>query len=177
MNAPNMETPKYRVLTRPHLVGNGVDIGSGGEPVVPWAIQVDLPADQFKRYNQREIPETIQWMGDIFNLPFKDETLDWVYSSHLIEDFNREIEWARLFAEWTRCLKHGGKLVLIVPDFTLWNDAIRRGQPPNCSHWAPEPSLGDMSTAARRAGLRVVEERMTAIYAGDYSILGVFQKP
>ena len=180
------ESSKYLAFTLPYLVGNGLDIGSGGWPVVPWAIQVELPAEKFLYYtNGRPIPATTEWLGDICNLPFKDGTLDFVYSSHLIEDFSRtelpdqpELPtWPKLFKEWTRCLKPGGYLVILVPECELWAAAIARGQPPNCSHWAPEPSVGDFTEAAKAAGLIVIEERLTKIDDKDYSILGVAKKP
>jgi SAM-dependent methyltransferase len=172
------ESSKYLALTLPYLVGNGVDIGSGGWPVVPWAIQVELPAEEFKHYtNGRPIPSHVEWLGDIANLPFKDGVLDWVYSSHLIEDFSRDETWPKLFREWTRCLKPLGYMVIIVPDCALWAAAIERGQPPNCSHHAPEPSVGDISKVAKESGLEVIEDRLTQIDWKDYSILGVLRKP
>lgn len=169
------ETNKYLHLTRPYLKGNGVDIGSGGWPVVPNAIQIELPADKFAWYNQRPIPETIEWQGDMFNLPFKDDTLDFIYSSHLIEDFSQN-DWRVMFTEWKRCLKRSGYMVILVPEVTRWAAAIARGQGPNCQHFAPEPSLGDLSRAAMAVGMGVVEERLTSIDEFDYSIMGIFRK-
>ena len=180
------ESSKYLHLTVPYLVGNGVDCGSGGWPVVPWAIQIEQPAEAFEHYtNGRHVPSTVGWLGDIANLPFKDNTLDWVYSSHLIEDFpHRDVperpevpSWTRLFKEWARCLKPGGVIVILVPDKELWAAAIERGQPPNCCHWAPEPSVGDITEIGQDCGLTVVEDRLTKLDWKDYSILGVLRKP
>lgn len=180
------ETAKYLALTVPYLVGNGVDLGSGGWPVVPWAIQIEQTEEKFKAYTSgRRVPSTVEWLGDICALPFKDETLDWVYSSHLIEDFCREakpeapeqITWPRLFAEWKRVLKPGGLIVLLVPDCALWAAAIERGQIPNCSHYAPEPSFGDLTKHLTAAGFVMIEERFTNVRPLDFSILGVARKP
>lgn len=173
------ESAKYISLTRRYLNGHGVDVGSGGWPVVPWAIQVELPRQRFEHYNQRPLPENIQWTCDLFHdgLPFKDGALDFVYSSHLIEDFSQEQHWPLLFREWARCLKKGGLLVVLVPEVVRWNEAIKKGQPPNCSHWAPEPSVGDLSKAAAAAGLTVLKDELTNLTPEDYSILGVFEKP
>lgn len=178
------ESSKYLALTVPYLVGNGVDIGSGGWPVVPWAIQIEQPSEQFKHYtNGRSVPADTEWLGDICNLPFKDNTLDFCYSSHLVEDFCREdtdkypITWHKLFREWKRCLKPGGLMIILVPDRVLWEAAIARGQPPNCSHHNFEPSLGDLSRVFLECGFQIVEERLTQIDWRDYSILGVAKKP
>lgn len=172
------ESSKYLHLTTPYLIGNGIDLGSGGWPVVPWAIQIEQPADNFAHYtNGRPIPNDVEWLGDIFNLPFKDGVLDFVYSSHLIEDFSREETWPRLFKEWGRCLRPGGFMVHLVPDKDLWAEAIERGQPPNNSHWAPEPSVGDLTKAFTDAGLEAIEDRLTILDWRDYSILGVGRKP
>ena len=172
------ESSKYLHLTVPYLVGNGVDIGSGGWPVVPWAIQIEQPADKFRHYtNGRPVPNDVEWLGDIFSLPFKDGSLDWVYSSHLIEDFSRETIWPKLFAEWGRCLRPGGIMVLLVPDRELWAAAIERGQPPNCSHHFPEPSVGDITKVGTAAGFEVIEDRLTKLDWKDYTILGVLRKP
>lgn len=171
------ETQRYKHLTTRYCVGNGVDIGSQGDPVVPWAIQLEQPAEKFKVYcGGMELPETINWQGEARDLPFKEGVLDWIYCSHVIEDWDQKT-WPKIFGDWAKCLKRGGYLILLVPEFVRWNDAIKRGQTPNCSHWAPEPSGGDLSKAALRAGLVVVEERMTDLDPEDYSILGVFRKP
>ncbi len=54
---------------------------------------------------------------DIFNLPYEDESVSLIYSSHVIEYFDRD-EIKILLTEWKRVLKQGGHLRLAVPDFT-----------------------------------------------------------
>lgn len=164
------ETAKYRHLTAPYCLGNGVDVGSQGDPVVPWAIQVDLPAEEFKRYSAGQAPEnSIHWKGDCRELPFKDNTLDWVYSSHLIEDFE---DWNPLLNEWVRVLKPGGRLVILLPDKERWNAAIRRGQPPNCNH-RHEGFAGELGLYARRLKVNVLKDELTNLTPHDYTIMFV----
>lgn len=164
------------------LDGNGIDIGSGGWPIVPWAIQIELSIDKFEAYNQRVGAEPIEWMDDSFTieggfaLPFRDGVLDWIYCSHVIEDFSRTDHWPKIFAEWSRCLKKGGAAIVLVPEVKLWAEALAKGQPPNCAHWAPEPSVGDMSKVAVTCGFETLREELTDQYEGDYSILGLFKK-
>ena len=166
------ETAKYRNLTVKYCSGNGVDLGSGGNPVVPWAISVDLPRDEYASYNAGNSPEhSVHWRGDALNLPFKDGTLDFVYSSHLLEDF---ADWTPALREWTRVLKRGGNLVILMPDRALWAEALRRGQPPNCAH-RKEGEVGAL-TRETRGILKPIEDRLTDAYVNDYSILFVGEK-
>ena len=58
---------------------------------------------------------------DVTQLPFKDESVDLIYASHLLEYFDRE-EAVEVLSEWRRVLRYppggpGGVLRLAVPDF------------------------------------------------------------
>ena len=55
---------------------------------------------------------------DIFKLPFKDESVDLIYASHVIEYFDRE-EVIDVLSEWIRVLKKGGILRVAVPNFKV----------------------------------------------------------
>lgn len=174
------ETGKHRWMTAPYCVGNGIDIGSGGDPVVPWAIQVELSDSAYSEYNSG-LPTrgAVHYRDDkaFLNLPFKDRTLDWVFSSHLIEDF---LDWFPILREWKRVLKIGGTLIICLPDKTRWNEAIRRGQPPNKQH-RHESTPGELTNHARSiGGLEVLEDRLTDSFNTerviDYNILFVAKK-
>ncbi len=54
--------------------------------------------------------------SDIINLPYDDDSVDLLYSSHTFEYFDR-IEALDVLYEWKRVLKKGGKIQLAVPDF------------------------------------------------------------
>lgn len=171
------ETEKYRKLTTPYCQGNGVDIGSGGDPVVPWAIQIELSDKTYAVYNSNHPPRgPLQYRDDnaFTDLPFKDDTLDFVYSSHLLEDFK---DWTPLLIEWKRVLKRGGYLVILVPERGLWRDALRRGQPPNDAH-KHEGSLNELRQFFEWdiGGMTVLKDELTNLFPGDYSILFVGQK-
>lgn len=167
------ETPKIRHLVLDYCKGNGIDIGSGGEPVVPWAIQIEQPEEEYARYNSGNAPRVpIQWRGSCWDLPFKTHTLDWVFSSHLIEDFFPEAQ-EELFAIWTKPLKSGGHLIVVAPDKALWEAALAAGQPPNDSH-RHELTPGEMTEYARRVGgLTVIRDSLAG---EDYSILFIARK-
>lgn len=114
------ETSGVRTLLSPYCVGDGLDIGFGGDPIVPWAICFDLP----KPYNLvGNSPQHLH--GDAHSLPFKDRTLDWVYSSHLIEDFVYD-EQVTLLNEWVRVLKPTGVLILCAPNQQKYFECCKR---------------------------------------------------
>lgn len=177
------ETSKYRSLTQKYCYradgnpGCGVDLASQGDPVVPWAFGLDLPRDEFDRYCGGEPAKgPIQLRGTAEKLPFDSESLDFVYASHLLEDYTRD-NWQRLFQEWSRVLKSGGYMIILVPERKLWARALSRGQCPNCAHAGPEPMVGDIAKCAFIVGLTLIEEKLTELFENDYSILGVLQKP
>lgn len=119
-NAAYSETAKYRALTTPHCYlpdgkpGCGVDIASQGDSVVPWAMGFDLPSNEFNYYcGGAPAKGFIQLRGHAHSLPFDGGSLDFVYSSHLLEDY---LDWMPILKEWVRVLKTGGKLIVLVPD-------------------------------------------------------------
>jgi len=131
---------------------------------------MDLPANQYLIYSSNNAADTgIQWHGDGRALPFKDNTLDFVYSSHLLEDF---LEWGPILQEWTRVLKPGGHLIILVPDKLRWGEAILQGQPPNCAH-THESYPGEISEQILKAGCKyaVIRDSLTLVTPEDYSIL------
>lgn len=157
---PMSETAKHRHVTTPYCCGNGLDLGSGGDPVVPSAIQVDLP--EGPQYGQSDA--AIQWRGDARSLPWvADETMDYLYSSHLIEDFQ---EWDTVLREWQRVVKRGGYIVILVPDkdrYVGHNTAhVHEGHPGELSSYFPEREWN------------VITDDFAA--DNDYSIIFVAQK-
>jgi len=134
------ETAKFRHLTTRYCAGSGVDIGSGGDPVVPWAIQVELPIQTRQHYNQGDshshfshhAPVQLEGDGRVLEW-FRSMTLDFCYASHLLEDFHVEA-WPDILLEWMRVVKPGGYLVILIPDKVKWAEALAAGQPPNDAH-------------------------------------------
>lgn len=173
------ETSKYRHLTRQYCLepdgqpGCGVDIASQGDPVVPWAWQLELPPEKYAWYNSNHPARgPVQLRGDAAVLPIDSGSLDFVYSSHLLEDY---AQWEPILLEWVRVLKPGGRLIVLVPDKQKWAEALAGGQTPNDAH-RHESHPGELSTYADALGLEIIEDRMTAIDEADYSILFVGRK-
>lgn len=83
-----------------YLVGEGIDIGCGDDPVTPTCTPWDLPQGD------------AQVMAGV-----PDARFDWVYSSHCLEHM---VDPSVALANWWRILKPGGYLIVLVPDEDLY---------------------------------------------------------
>ena len=63
----------------------------------------------------------------ITDLNFKDDTVDLIYSSHVIAYFDRS-EIVEVLKEWRRVLKPGGTLRLATPDFGVMTHLYHKGK-------------------------------------------------
>lgn len=183
------ETSRYRNLVERYCQGSGLDLGSAGDPVVPWAIQLELP-DAPQSYNPAAWGGVEpQLRGDARKLYwFADGVLDWVYSSHLLEDFSRS-DWGTILLEWCRVVKPQGHLIILVPEHARWQAELTRGRSPNCAH-QHEPSVGELTglmevqnsvvqdlTWKRRFGRwEVLEDRLATDDPNEYTILFVARR-
>ncbi len=129
------ETSKCRARLGAYCVGCGVDLGPGGDPINATAIRVDLPTPYADVGDYQ-----VQLGGSADHLYwFRDETLDYVFSSHLLEDFE---DTRSVLMEWLRVLKPGGRLVLFCPDEQVYAEHCRRtGQRHNDCHRHKDFSL------------------------------------
>jgi hypothetical protein len=117
-NKYQSETSKCRARLAPFCVGAGVDVGPGGDPIRDTAIRVDLP----NPYSHAGFLPP-QLTGETGGLPwFRDETLDYVYSSHVLEDFEDP---KPILVEWLRVCVLGGHLVLFCPDEQAYRQYCR----------------------------------------------------
>jgi len=126
------ETAKHRSLFLPYCIGNGLDIGYGGDPIVETAITLD----QADRYSfEGDKPQNIT--ADACSLyMFADNSLDYVYSSHCIEDFRQT---AGVLQEWVRVIKPGGFLCLLFPDERVYRE---KSKTPNIAHVYDDFGMG-----------------------------------
>ena len=125
------ETAAARSVLSLYCTGIGLDIGFGGSAITPSAITFDMahmycPSLEGHRQHLR---------GDATNLSFIcDGAFDYIYSSHLIEDFYYD-ELIRIIGEWRRVLAPNGVLILNCPDQKRFLDHCERtGQSLNCNH-------------------------------------------
>lgn len=165
------ETDKHRKDVEQFCTGNGVDLGCSDTAIVPHAIRVDLPEDKFKNYNAQRSSHGIHWRGDATNLPFKDCTLDFVHSSHLLEDFAAN-DWPRVLGEWSRVLRPGGHMIIAVPDKKRFRYRVEHmNQGENCAH-LKESHVGELSSYLRPMGYEILFDRfVTSTDPTEYSII------
>jgi len=158
------ETSKCRARLAPFCTGFGVDLGFGGDAITPSAIRVDLP----QPYADYLGIHPVQLGGDVRHLHwFADGVLDFVYSSHVLEDFE---DTGAVLREWLRVLKPGGRLVIYCPDEQVYRrHCVATGQPYNEHHVHAGFSLAFVKEALGRiGGGRVVHENpLVEIYSWE----------
>lgn len=130
---PYGETSTCRARLAPFCVGNGLDIGFGGTPITKNAICLDRPENHGGRAKFEDEPWPTHLVGDAANLWwFNDNVLDFVFSSHVLEDFD---DTGAVLREWWRVIRPGGRLVLFLPDQpTYVAYCLINGQLPNQAH-------------------------------------------
>jgi SAM-dependent methyltransferase len=107
------ETAKWRHLFLPYCKGNGIDIGYGGDPIVPESITFDREWSHPSHARVGERHQDITGDAAIIDKLVKPRIFDYVYSSHCIEDFNDTKD---VLNRWIELLKPGGYLCLLFPD-------------------------------------------------------------
>ncbi len=170
------ETSRYRSVLEKFCVGCGLDIGFGGDPITPSAIGMDLPMP-YTAVGRRPV----QLPGDCRNLFWlRNDVLDYVYSSHVLEDFP-EPETSGVLREWVRVLRPGGKLVLLLPDqqrylrYCRWTGQISPdGVVGNAHHAIPTFSIRYVDGKAAELGnLQKIASHESL---GPYSFAVVYEK-
>jgi ubiquinone/menaquinone biosynthesis C-methylase UbiE len=98
---------------------------------------------------------------------FRDGVLDFVYASHLLEDYR---DTASVLREWLRVLKSGGRLVLFCPDEQIYRKhCTATGQAYNQQHVHADFSLEFVKRILDRIGMTEVvhEIPLVDIYSWD----------
>lgn len=153
--AMNLETSKIRDRVVHHCEGRGIDIGCGGDKILPYAVGFD-----------RRMSPDVDVVGDAsMRMPFEDGDFDYVFSSHALEDI---ADTAAALREWTRILKVGGKIIIQVPHPEHYKGF-------NADHVHPGWSAKGLSTIVERAGCTVIEA-FEDVGENRYSSVVVAQK-
>jgi SAM-dependent methyltransferase len=163
------ETSKVRHLVIPYCRGKGCDIGFGGDKIMkencdgidyaqPYAYTgddpVDIACDLFKE-----------------KIPVADNTYDYVYSSHLIEDFP---DTRIVLEDFIRILKSGGHLILVFPDQPAYAlHCEQTGQPVNLLHVHADMGLKFMTSRLNEIeGIRI-DNVFSSDRGIDYNVIMV----
>jgi predicted SAM-dependent methyltransferase len=164
------ETSKHRDWFLPHTQGYGMDVGFGGDPLTPNCITFDMPQPY------TSVGTSVQHLGgDARSIPLKDGTLDWLYNSHLIEDFTYADQ-IPMVKEWLRVLKPGGRLLILAPDQQRFlAHCAATGQPINEAHKEADYSLKTFKKRVLKAG-NIRDEVWTEADFDDYSWAIVLEK-
>ncbi|TAG32124.1 MAG: class I SAM-dependent methyltransferase [Sphingobacteriia bacterium] len=105
------ETAKVRSRVLSYCIGKGCDIGFGGDKISKVnCVGIDLPQPYTTTGK-----DGVDIGCDVIReeIPVADNTFDYVYTSHLIEDFTDTKDALRKFI---RILKENGTLILVFPD-------------------------------------------------------------
>lgn len=164
------ETSKFRHIFTPYCKGIGLDIGAGGDPVVPDAITVDLEnpyAECGAHPVNIKIPNGTDEIGFHIRHFINPGTLDYVYSSHLLEDF--DAPFVRL-NEWALILKQGGYLCLLLPDEQRYRNYCNSiGAPRNINHKNESFCLEYVKEMLLLIGLEIIQEHDNLVYEPEKS--------
>lgn len=162
------ETSKCRVSLSRFCLGDGVDVGFGGDPIVPNAICMDLeqPYAKYKRH-----PQHLHGSADNLHW-FASASLDWLYSSHVLEDF---VDTGKVLDEWIRVVRPGGHIVLFLPDEPTYRAYCESKRiPTNVHHIHANFGPGLLrAMLAGRKDVKVVHENFPV---GVYSFEFVLEK-
>jgi len=107
------ETTLLRPFLAKYCKGRGADLGCGCAKIVEEAIGVEFTF--YDQPEQAKLYDGENYFGHDLNLGlpmFLTGELDYIYSSHVLEDFtDPEVK----LTEWSRVVKSGGRLVLVLP--------------------------------------------------------------
>ncbi|MFX0084288.1 MAG: methyltransferase domain-containing protein [Candidatus Hodarchaeota archaeon] len=148
---------------------NGLDIGSDGAPLFIESVSIDRTCG-----NKSHL---VQLRGDARDLYwFKDAVMDYVFSSHCLEDFIPE-EKHLVMKEWIRVIKQNGYFILYLPDEQKYKKKCEEtGQSYNKAH---KDKLFGISTV-RNIVSKYFKNQLMEIYAkencGPYSFLLIYRK-
>lgn len=95
----------YLVAT--YCIGQGIEVGPGFRPYAPATAVL---VDKFISHSNQPIPLDVQ--ADAARLPFRESTLDYLVSAHVLEHHPDVLA---MLNEWQRVLRDGGVLLLMLP--------------------------------------------------------------
>ena len=170
------ETSKFRHLFMSYCKGDGIDIGFGGDSIAPDAINIDFKIPYANTGNYPVHLKTLP--GNAFLPWFTNESLDYVYSSHLLEDFPFTEE---VLFEWIRVIKPLGFLCLLLPNEMRYREyCLKMGQTRNIHHIHEDFSLEKIKNILSFHQMKIIQEWEKLTYEpelSNYNFAIIAQKP
>jgi SAM-dependent methyltransferase len=165
------ETSKVRHLVLQYCKGEGCDIGFGGDKIKKdHCAGIDLPQPYTQTgKDQVDIP------CDVIkeDIPVEDNTYDYVYTSHLIEDIP---DTQAALKKFIRILKPSGTLILVFPDQPTYEAHCKKtGQPQNMYHVHADMGLDYMIKALDSLENIRYEVLFTSDRQIDYNVIMALQ--
>ena len=151
----------------PYLKGRGLDIGAGDFKVLPHVISVDNMHHAQFGFNVR--PDILVQSADKLDM-FAFESMDFVYSSHLLEHMENP---EKALKEWWYRVKPGGYMILYLPHEDLYPKVGEEGANPDHKHDLNEDKVIRWMYRIGFWDLEVCEKRNQD---DEYSFLMVFRK-
>jgi len=105
-----------------YLQGTGAEIGASEHPIGGIS---PIYVDKFSEYAGK--PCLADYPGEATSLPFYNQSLDYVASSHVFEHLSNPV---KALIEWQRVLKPGGYAYLVIPDRRYTFDHARETTEP-----------------------------------------------
>lgn len=169
------ETEGVLQYVLPYCIGRGIDVGCGQHKITPNAIGLDFAT----QYDEPTHPATAAdligpWettLNRIAALP-----VDYVYSSHLLEDYPDICPPLRA---WLNALRPGGHLILVLPiEQAFLEHCSKTGQPTNPGHAQDWTSASNFVDQLPPWFLRQIQLRFSVNNVGPskYSFVAVFRK-
>lgn len=165
------ETSKVRPHVIQYCVGHGCDIGFGGDKIS----KVNCDGIDYARPYTKTGLDKVDIACDLFtqSIPVNDNTYDYVYSSHLIEDFE---DTEKILSEFIRVLKRDATLILVFPNQEKYaKHCVETGQPLNLHHVHKEMGLDFMYECL----FKLNDVKYTVLYESnceiDYNVIMVLK--
>lgn len=105
----NDPRPEFLAMSK-YIVGLGLDIGCGTNRLSPTVMTTD-----WYPHVDTDLIWNCVHEGGRHPYPFRDNRFDFIFASHVLEDFAPD-EIQFVFDEWLRMVKVGGHLIILVPD-------------------------------------------------------------
>jgi len=116
---PPIPNITIRGLAKHYCIGQGVEVGPGGNPICePGSVKF---LDKYP--GRRPKSFAIEFACEAFEIPVPDNSFDFLVSAHTLEHLPDTI---RTLNEWRRVVRTGGILFLVLPHGERTYDAGRR---------------------------------------------------